>query len=107
MTWMSQRNYHSPSAMIAPHEAADKPVSDFHGRCSKKHTAKNETQVRPLCVEFYRWSNKESRGLFARKGQNRRLRKGKQDKGVCRVSPAHANSQRPATPFALFQGVTF
>ena len=100
MTWKMQMNYHSPSMIFPQREAADKPVSDYHVRCSKKHMAK-KPQVRPLCVEFYRWSNKEKTVLFAQKVKTGGYRKESGIKAYAGHLPAHANSQRPATPFAL------
>lgn len=58
-------------------------------------------QVKPLCVEFYRWSNKEKTALFAQKAKIRGYGKESRIKAYAGYPPAHANSQRPATPFAI------
>ena len=58
-------------------------------------------QVRPLCVEFHRWSKKEKTVLFAQKVKTGGYGKESRIKAYAGYPLAHANSQRPATPFAL------
>lgn len=64
-------------------------------------------QVKPLCVEFIVGVTKRGRDYLPEKGKTGGYGKESRIKAYAGHPPAHANSQRPATPFALFQGVTF
>jgi len=88
--------------MIIPQrEATGKPVSDHCAGYSEETHPNYKPQIEPLCVEFYRWSNKEKTVLFAQKVKTGGYRKESGIKAYAGHLPAHANSQRPATPFAL------
>lgn len=52
-------------------------------------------QVKPLCVVFHRWSNKEKTVLFAPKGKTRGYGKESRNKGGVKTPPI---SHRPAMP---------
>ena len=64
-------------------------------------------QVKPLCVEFHRWSNKEKTALFAQKAKIRGYGKEGRIKayaGHPRHTPIHSDQQRRSH---FLQGVTF
>ena len=60
---------------------------------------KKEPQVKPLCVEFHRWSNKEKTVLFAQKVKTGGCRKESRNKGGVKTPLI---SHRPAMPVGDF-----
>ena len=76
-------DFHDLPTILAMPEAADKPVSDYH--CANKRMPMHRRLIR--CAQRITVGVTKKYAIFCPKGENRRLRKGKQDKGVCWVFP--------------------